>query len=525
MRWPPDWLRSIFPRLYTGFVLLLVVSLPFSRFGLSVAQFSILGFWFLEGRLIEKAKELWNNKAAIVLISLYLLHLAGLAYTSDIQYGLKDVRVKLPLLFLPVAFVTSDYLRTVSVRLVLRVYILAVVVATIISAAWAFYSGVTDFRAFSPFISHIRLSLNVVMAIFFMMLSLPNGELNFRKLSWWKIPVILWMVLFLVMIQSASGLTILIALIALQVLVIARKSGVTVTGVIAAVGAVLVVVVPVWWIVTEWNRYSQPPEVDFSRLPDKTANGNYYRHDTIRFGVENGAWVGLYICEPELEKEWNKRSDLPFTGRDYKGQPLEATLIRYLSSLGLPKDSSGVAALSDKEIYFIENGIANEVYTRRFSVKARLYKIFLEYDALLHHKNPGGHSVLQRLVYWKASLNIIGRHMLTGVGTGDLPDAFREYYQTYRPEIPEAFRHRSHNQYLAIAVAFGIPGVLIFLFTLIYPGIATRRFRNGYYLVFWVVLTLSMLVEDTLETQMGVTLYAFFNSWLLFGWSNDEQHT
>jgi hypothetical protein len=30
-------------------------------------------------------------------------------------------------------------------------------------------------------------------------------------------------------------------------------------------------------------------------------------------------------------------------------------------------------------------------------------------------------------------------------------------------------------------------------------------------------MMMSMLVEDTLETQMGVTVFAFFNAFLLFG--------
>ncbi len=43
------------------------------------------------------------------------------------------------------------------------------------------------------------------------------------------------------------------------------------------------------------------------------------------------------------------------------------------------------------------------------------------------------------------------------------------------------------------------------------------------YYVFYVILILSMLFEDTLETQMGLTLFAFFNSFLLFVYKDEEQ--
>ena len=74
---------------------------------------------------------------------------------------------------------------------------------------------------------------------------------------------------------------------------------------------------------------------------------------------------------------------------------------------------------------------------------------------------------------------------------------------------------RSHNQYLAITVAFGIVGLLWYLFSLLYP-LSVKDNRNYLYLVFLFILLFSMLTEDTLETQIGVTLFAFFNSFLVF---------
>ena len=38
-----------------------------------------------------------------------------------------------------------------------------------------------------------------------------------------------------------------------------------------------------------------------------------------------------------------------------------------------------------------------------------------------------------------------------------------------------------------------------------------------FYLVFFLIMVFSMLSDDTLETQAGATLFAFFMAFLLFG--------
>ncbi|MDB9710217.1 hypothetical protein OAB13_10010, partial [Salibacteraceae bacterium] len=49
------------------------------------------------------------------------------------------------------------------------------------------------------------------------------------------------------------------------------------------------------------------------------------------------------------------------------------------------------------------------------------------------------------------------------------------------------------------------------------PFITMKSANSFLYIGFAIVIYASMLNEDTLETQTGVTLYAFFNVLLLFG--------
>ncbi|MBM3437305.1 MAG: O-antigen ligase family protein, partial [Bacteroidetes bacterium] len=138
------------------------------------------------------------------------------------------------------------------------------------------------------------------------------------------------------------------------------------------------------------------------------------------------------------------------------------------------------------------------------------------YQAMKRGANPGGMSVVQRIEYWKAAFSIIADNFWTGVGTGDMDTAFKERYAKMNSRLAPEFQHRSHNQFLAIFVAFGIFGLLWFVATLIYPPVFLKKIFEFRFLAFYIIIILSMLVEDTLETQQGVTLYAFFTSFLLF---------
>jgi hypothetical protein len=89
--------------------------------------------------------------------------------------------------------------------------------------------------------------------------------------------------------------------------------------------------------------------------------------------------------------------------------------------------------------------------------------------------------------------------------------------------LDKANRWRSHNQYLSIFIAFGVFGFLWFIFTLLYPAFITKKYNNYYFAVFWLIAVLSMLAEDTLETQDGVTFFAFFNAFLLFSGNKDQE--
>lgn len=110
---------------------------------------------------------------------------------------------------------------------------------------------------------------------------------------------------------------------------------------------------------------------------------------------------------------------------------------------------------------------------------------------------------MQRFEYIRTSLFLIKNNFWTGVGTGDLPLAFKSAYEDLDSPLKEKWRWRSHNQYLSVFIAFGVFGFAWFVFTLMFPIFYQSRYTDYKYLVFISILLLSMLTEDTLETQQA----------------------
>lgn len=150
-------------------------------------------------------------------------------------------------------------------------------------------------------------------------------------------------------------------------------------------------------------------------------------------------------------------------------------------------------------------------------MRARLLQIMWEFDLFIKGGDPNGHSVTQRFEFWKAAMGIASSNLLIGVGTGDMPSAYRQQYIKMHTALDFQHQLRSHNQFLAIMVAFGITGLVYFLLAFFYPLFAYRRKIGFLFAAFFLISLISMISEDTLETQAGATFVSFFFSLLLFG--------
>jgi multisubunit Na+/H+ antiporter MnhB subunit len=251
------------------------------------------------------------------------------------------------------------------------------------------------------------------------------------------------------------------------------------------------------------------------KLEYYTKHGGAYVHNLNNKLTDNGHYTWMYVCDEELQSAWNKRSRIKFDSTDKKHQPIRYTLIRFLTSKGLRKDMDGVNSLSDNEVSLIENGMANVDLVKMGNFKTRLKNAIWEYENYKISGDPRGQSIMQRIELWHSSIKLIKDHLWVGVGTGDAADVFAASL-ILQNSLLQKSDLRSHNQFLTFTIAFGIIGLIIILFGLIYPAIKQKKFSDFLYLSFFLIAFLSMLTEDTLETQAGVTFFAFFSCLFLF---------
>lgn len=495
-------------------LMLLAVSLPLSRFGISLAMILLVINWLVEGRFRRKYEKLMANRALLVFLAFIPVHLIWLLSSSDLAYGIHDIKIKLPFLVLPLVLGSGSTIRGWELNNILYTFIVAVFIGSLISmGAFLGVGGFeyTNIREISLFISHIRFSNMIVLAIFLLayLAINPDEKKGIARIVM-ECLLLVWLVIFLFVLKSATGIVIFLVILfmaALVIMVSARSymlrysvAALLITGFMAIVYITSIYI----------NRFNWEEQVTLSQLPTHSEAGNLYTHDTLNPQLENGHRVWLYVCEYEMSGEWGKRSEVDYYGKDNKEQDLRFTLIRYLSSKAFRKDSSGVARLSDEDVINVENGMSNYIYARKLSFYPLAYELMWQFREYRRGANPSGHSVTQRIEYLRTGWNIVRAHPVFGVGTGDVPLAFAEQYKKDGSVLNALWRLRTHNQYLTFLISFGAVGFVLIMFILLYPVFALKAWQSFYALVFLGILLFSMLNEDVFETSIGAVFNAFF---------------
>jgi len=467
--------------------------------------------------ILKGLRSFISNRPAMIFSSILMLHLVGVLFTTDSTYALKDIRTKLPLFLLPLFISTSSPFNRRYFNGFMLLFAATVLVRTLINS-WNLFGGhFIDIRQISSSISHIRVALDISLVLFVLGFFLLRQRLfpNALKIGFGLVAT--WLVVYLVLARSTTGIMITsLTLFLLIIILIFRSRKLWLKLSLSAFLLISLGVsgIYIYRIIQDYYRVTP---VDFSTLEKFTPRGNPYEHNTQSRLTENGTYLYIYYQRDELKEAWNKRSRISFEGRDKKNQEIVNTLVRFLASKGLRKDADGVNSLSDDEIREIEKGTANVVFTWKFSIRGQIYELLWGIDEYRKTGDPTGSSLMQRYEFWRASVGLIKDHWLTGVGTGDMNEAFQQQYEKMHSKLAPDQRWRSHNQFLSIFVAFGIFGLLWFLFAILYPPVVMGKFRDYFFLVFFIIAMLSMIPEDTIESQFGVTFFAFFYSFLLFG--------
>jgi hypothetical protein len=496
---------------------IIAFALPLSVFLITVGQTILLLNWLLEKPLAYRWKKFKNCKALWFISIFYFIHIIGLINSSNFGFAFNDLRIKLPFLLVPLVIGTSEPIRVTGLKQILHAFIAGVFISSSFSAFRIFtVSGdiVAQMRYISPFVWHIRLALMVAFSVSVIPWLFNNTHKRLLRIIYCILLV--WLALFLFILQSLTGIVILVITSSGILIYYIRKSKQLMlqwTFVVMALSAILIMCS---YILHLYTQNFCPLPVDSKLLATHTNKGNIYHHDTRSLLIENGNYVNIYICDKELEEEWPKRSNLQLHGEDNNHNLVKLTLLRYLTSKGLRKDANGVDQLTDTDIQHIEQGIANTLYLQKTGIKPRLYRLMWELYYYSLGANPTGYSVSSRIEYLKTASHAIKRNFWFGTGTGDVLDQLQSQYQTDRSPLTPEWRLRAHNQFVTFLLTFGIFGFLLLMAAIFIPPYIEGKYTDYLFVVFFVVFILSMLGDDTLETHAGISFIVLFYSVLLF---------
>jgi hypothetical protein len=447
---------------------------------------------------------------------MFLIYLAGLINTENMSAGLSRVKNALPLLSLPLVIGSSTPLGMKHVRALLIMFVTAVGAACLICLGNYIISGTSnnwDFRTISLFMSHIRFSFLIVMSIL-ILLYFSSYDDYFSHHRIWLYIISLLLFLFLIFLRSMTG--IILFIITLPVFTLVTASGkhnrLIRYGLLSLVLAFFAILVSVLLYLN--IRYFSPPAINPGTLEQVTVNGTPYSLPMELSLLENGNYVDLYICEPELTREWNKVSKIPYNGVDQRGQNISYTIKRYMTSKGLRKDSLAVSKLSKEDIAAIESGSTNFRFTRA-NLAQRLYETLWELHVWRATGYVQQHSFTQRIVFLQSGIQIIRHNLLTGVGIGDAYGTMLNTARDKKVWLDSKWEGKPHNQFAFIFIATGIFGFAWFIFTLLYPAIKMKLFNNLLFSLFFILIVVSMLTLDTLESYDSTVFFAFFYSLFL----------
>lgn len=498
-------------------MLLIAVSLFFSRFLLSVGFILVVLNWFFEGGFKQKFTIIKQNRIGFYIVFLLLFHLIGLIYTKNIVSGLNDVRIKSFLLII-VAYGSGTQLSDKQKDTVFHAYILSALLASVISSL-NFYiftdlAGIEDLAGMSLVGGNLFQAFMIDFAIgllcYYLFLSKK------KKYRFIYFTLIVWFVFYLFLLNALTGYVIFVLLAAYNFFyfffrIKNSKKRLLITAIFLSASTLSCIYLGIMV-----NNFYKTDKIDYSQLQKTTTNGNEYFNDTIDKQHENGNFIKLYLCEKELQKEWDARSGIDYFGKDKKQQQLAQTLIRYLSSKNLRKDSVGVWALHDVDIKNIENGYANYLYADKFSLKARLYIVFWQLDKYFKEGFADRQTISQRIVYIKVAARIIREHFWLGVGPGDVLDVSKKHTKLLKAGIGEKYTSRVHNQFLLEFVGLGIFGFIGFIVLMFFPYLRNKMWSDYLFTTFYLVVFIGLFIDVLFDAQLGIAFFAYFYALLFF---------
>lgn len=154
-------------------------------------------------------------------------------------------------------------------------------------------------------------------------------------------------------------------------------------------------------------------------------------------------------------------------------------------------------------------------YTLFPGVKQKVHYALYDFKQF-QQDQASNYSDSERWRSFKAGLDIGNRHPFFGTGTGSFTRELADYYQEH---FNLSKWNRPHNQYMNVFTLFGLTGLAIFLFIIIYPMTFSFFWKPPWIATIYIMQLISMLVEHPVDTAPGTSLFLLLT---LLGMSYQE---
>jgi len=466
---------SKFIHYYTHlFVLcLFVVGIVCSKFLMSMGILLGIISLLIEGDFKAYYTNLKANRFFLAVLVFYGIHIFGMFWTEDIIEGLSDLKSKLTLVIVPLIVISRPLVLRKSYKAIISVFVLSLIITSMINfISYHFYSSDFNFkdaRDMSLFNSHIRFAIMIAFGLPLLYdLSRDNKKTRYLFI----IPAI-WFLYYTFVSQVLTG--------------------------VVCLGAIFMtlLIFPLWLN----KKYISLLFLSFSGIIICSLIFIGLKSTIVNEALPS-------VDNESVKSAWQIRSKLSYDGKDNRNQALKYTLSRFLISKNYSMTGSGVDKLTKEEVRSIEKGMAH--YSEmEGGFRGRIEGIRYQ---LSHMSDPNGHSLLQRIEAWKVGASIFWSEPILGVGTGDLISSFKLKYKELQTKLTPKNQIRAHNTYLTSLITFGLIGLLSFLLLLFSSGIIQLQQKQLIGFIFLVIMMVTFFFEDTLETQTGITLFAFFSA-------------
>jgi len=140
-------------------------------------------------------------------------------------------------------------------------------------------------------------------------------------------------------------------------------------------------------------------------------------------------------------------------------------------------------------------------------------------------ERANNYSLTARWYSYKVGAKIFTDNLWSGVGVGNFAKAIKETYGQDYPKINEMGIKEPHNQFLYWLGSFGILGTGLLLFIFYFPLLWKKSYQNSTFLLLhYLIVTLSFMVENSIETQLGANYIVIFCV-IPFLYSNENERS